>query len=86
MLGQRDGAVLARVTPEGLRCTPEPAGINQKKKKKIFSLEPLFIYIYGLQHCLPQDYKCIPAAPCEAARACLNLSEYFRYKIIFPLA
>lgn len=33
MLGQRDGAVLARVTPEGLRCTPEPAGINQKKKK-----------------------------------------------------
>lgn len=65
---------------KGLRCVPESAGINPKL------LQPLFIYIYGLQLCLPPDHKCISSSPCKRARAWLNLSEYFRSQIILPLA
>lgn len=79
VLGQRYYAALTRANARRVKS-------QQGWIKKIFSLQPLFIYIYGLQLCLPPDYKPIPAAPCKRARAWLNFSEYFRYKIILPLA
>lgn len=83
MLGQRYCAALTRANARRVKTYAWASG---DKSKKISSLQPLFIYIYGLQLCLPPDYKHIPAAPCKRARAWLNLSEYFRYKIILPLA